>query len=232
LKRVVAPEILDTLPPGDPRAARARRDLRRINTFMGNVGLLAKELARFQVTGAPLSLVELGAGDGDLSLRVLEKLRPTTGSRMTFLDGNAEPRSDVLVRLRQLGWDVATVRADVFDWLEHREGQAQEVIFANLFLHHFGDPDLSRLLAACAQAGRGFVAVEPRRSRPAVFFSSLIGLVSCGSVIRHDAVVSVRAGFQARELSALWRKTPGWTVEEFEGNSASHVFTARRGVAG
>ena len=31
---------------------------------------------------------------------------------------------------------------------------------------------------------------------------------------RHDAVVSVRAGFRDGELSALWPHEPGWKLDE------------------
>src|SRR5690606_611777 len=42
--RVVLPEILDSLPPDDPRAIRSRGDLRRINRLMGSLGWLLRAL--------------------------------------------------------------------------------------------------------------------------------------------------------------------------------------------
>ena len=35
MQRIVEPEILDTLPPGNPEAKRSRADLRFINRMMG-----------------------------------------------------------------------------------------------------------------------------------------------------------------------------------------------------
>ncbi|TPV99455.1 MAG: hypothetical protein USCAAHI_01108 [Beijerinckiaceae bacterium] len=43
--RVVRPEWLDSLPPDDPRAGRSRRDLRRINAWMQQAGIMAGVLA-------------------------------------------------------------------------------------------------------------------------------------------------------------------------------------------
>jgi hypothetical protein len=47
VKRLVQPEILDTLPPDDPRALRSRRDLRRVNAWMGNDAIMAQALNFF-----------------------------------------------------------------------------------------------------------------------------------------------------------------------------------------
>jgi len=47
-------------------------------------------------------------------------------------------------------------------------------------------------------------------------------------VTRHDAVVSVRAGFRGGELAALWPRGEGWTIEERARGPFGHAFVARR----
>jgi len=49
-------------------------------------------------------------------------------------------------------------------------------------------------------------------------------------VTRHDAVLSVHAGFAGREISDRWR-TPGWRLAERAGGLFSHVFVAVRDAA-
>ena len=44
MKRIIEPELLDTLPPDDPRAVRSRRDLRRVNAWMRNHAIMARAL--------------------------------------------------------------------------------------------------------------------------------------------------------------------------------------------
>src|SRR5437879_2754268 len=44
MQRCVEPEWLDELPPNDPRAKGSRRDLQRIHSWMGNVGIMARLL--------------------------------------------------------------------------------------------------------------------------------------------------------------------------------------------
>ena len=99
---------------------------------------------------------------------------------------------------------------------------------ANLFLHHFPEAQLAELLRAAARLARVFIAVEPRRSARVLFFSRLLGLIGCNQVTRHDAPISVRAGFAGHELSRLWPAGQGWSLQERPAGWFSHLFIAQR----
>ncbi len=129
--------------------------------------------------------------------------------------------------LARRGWTGHAVQADVFDWLRDDAAPRYDAIVANLFLHHFEPRRLAVLLELAAARSRVFVACEPRRSGVAMLGSRLLGLAGCNDVTRHDAVVSVRAGFRDREISALW-PLGGWETEESPRGLFSHVFVARR----
>jgi hypothetical protein len=55
-----------------------------------------------------------------------------------------------------------------------------------------------------------------------------MGLIGCNDVTRHDAAISVRAGFRDGELSACWPIAAGWTLTEKRAPPFSHLFVARR----
>ena len=105
-----------------------------------------------------------------------------------------------------------------------------DVIVATLFLHHFTDAPLSRLLAAAAGRCDVFLACEPRRGRPALLASYCVGLLGANVVTREDALLSVRAGFRGAELSALWpgETASGWRLDERRAGPFSHRFLAVR----
>jgi hypothetical protein len=52
-------------------------------------------------------------------------------------------------------------------------------------------------------------------------------LLACHAVTRHDAVVSVRAGFTGRELSPLWPADDSWILTERAAGCFSHSFVAQ-----
>jgi hypothetical protein len=133
---------------------------------------------------------------------------------------------ETIEQFSRLGCKVEVAVQDAFDWLSEDGSPAGTAIVANLFLHHFGDDQLRRLLEASSQRCHRFAACEPRRSAVALAASRSLGLIGCNSVTRHDAVVSVKAGFKGRELSALWPSGPGWLVEEREAGLFSHCFLA------
>jgi len=87
LPRRVLPELLDQLPADDPRAQRSRRDLRRVNLWMRQAGIMAELLLAHARTAKPRTLIELGAGDGTFMLRVARKIaHALPGVKLMLLD--------------------------------------------------------------------------------------------------------------------------------------------------
>ena len=222
MERIIEPEWLDELPAGEPRALGSRNDLRRINWFMNNAGIIAHAL---RDAGKPRRVLDLGSGDGALALRVAQSLG-WRGVECLLLDRNAPIQSDVPERFAALGCSATTIARDVLSGLT--DVGCVDIAFANLFLHHFTDSELERLLEEISTLCKVFVACEPRRSTFALFGSRCVGLLGCNDVTRHDAVASVHAGFCDHELSRLWGTRADWTLSEDAAGLFSHLFFARK----
>jgi len=226
LPRRLEPEWLDHLPAEDPRAMRSRRDLTRVNSFMGNARRMAAALLK-HAAGTPRTIIDLGSGDGQFMLAVARRLAPHwSGITVVLLDQQNIVSLATRGGFAKLGWRVEPTSADVFDFLAR--ARAADIVTANLFLHHFVDEDLTRLFAQVARMAALMVACEPRRSKLVVEASRLLWLAGCNDVSVHDAVVSARAGFSGRELSALWPRDPQWQLQEHAAGLFSHRFIARR----
>ncbi len=192
--RVVRPEQLDFLDPGDAEALRSRTDLGAINALMGNFRWVVRELRTHRVAEG---IVELGAGEGRLC-RLIHKERaeaPLTGL-------------DLIARPAALPEEIEWRQGDVLETLPEMRGGA---VVAVMFLHHFGDEALERL-------GREFsrfrlvCVCEPLRSA----WAHALGWGMdpfVGRVTRHDMHVSIDAGFRPGELAGLLGLT-GWNIRE------------------
>jgi SAM-dependent methyltransferase len=230
--RRIEPELLDQLPADDPRAIRARRDVRRANTLMMNAGIMASALAEHGGGVAPRAIVDLGSGDGQFMLRVARRLAPRWPGVTVVL----QDKQDIVSRATReafaaLRWRVETSAMDVFDFLDHPRPSSPDIVTSNLFLHHFVDEELARLLAHVAQLAPLAVFCEPRRARFVVRASRLLWAVGFSDVGVHEAVVSARAGFRGEELSALWPTQDRWELHEQAAGLFSHCFVARRAAS-
>jgi hypothetical protein len=237
-ERAVLPEILDELEPTDPRAQRSRGDLRRVNRLMGSCAILSRGLRRnlpFPRTDAPVRLLELGAGDGSLALRLGRCFaRRWPAAELTLLDRQALVPPSTGIAFAHLGWTLRPLIVDALQWARAPTPQQPthwDIILANLFLHHFEETSLRELLSAIAARCDIFLACEPRRGFPAILGARLLPALGVSRDTRHDALTSVRAGFRDGELSRLWPTARGWRLEERRSGLFSHLLVARRGCA-
>ena len=236
--RIVAAETLDRLAADDPAARRSRRDLVRIHRAMATRSILARGwrgLISPQRANSPLKILELGAGDGTLLLGVARALAPAWGRvQLTLLDRQAIVSPATLAAYAQLGWVARVEQADVLDWAAIgpsplRRDLRWDLISTSLFLHHFEGAQLDALLGAIAAGAERFFACEPQRAWLAWGASHLVGAIGANAVTREDAVLSVAAGFRARELTALWPGTgAAWQTREYAAGLFSHCFSAQR----
>ena len=225
MKRIIKSEILDLLPPDDPRAIHSRRDLRRINGLMGNHHLMAEALQKAFPNNPVKRITEIGAGDGEFLFRVAQKIDPRWANvQATLIDLQKNITEETLAAFAFLGWHAEAMVADVFDWPQ----MECDVVVANLFLHHFDDLRLAELLRMISCRTKLFIVIEPRRAAWPLFCSHWLRAIGCNDVTCHDAVISVRAGFCGDELSALWPEKHGWQFTERRAGAFSHLFIAQK----
>ena len=225
--RVLLPELLDTLPQDDPAAIRAREEMLLVNGIMGNHRWIERMLRRHGETG--WRITELGAGDGELSLRLIN-----TG----LCRAEALHAMDLAPRPKHWPHEAQWSCGDILT----QALPDSEIVIANLFLHHFDADQLTALgskLTGTSQAqhvapqsrnaefrfrdGDGPVSVseyrattriviacEPARKRFHLAQGGLLAaLAGFNEVTNHDMLTSIRAGFVRDELPRSLG-LPGW----------------------
>ncbi len=227
-ERVVEAELLDELPPQDHRARRSRLDLRRLNTWMNHPRAMAHALSENLDRTASPHIVEIGAGDGHFLLRVARRMRYWPDGNVTLVDRLDAFDPDIKDRFKESGWRARTEIATVSEWLEKAPPGLADAIVSNLFLHQFKTDELTEMLCLSARCARVFVALEPRRTWLPRLCGHMLLAIGCNSVTRHDAGVSIRAGFSGKEISALWPNEGKWELTERPIGLFSHLFIARR----
>ncbi|MEO6986168.1 MAG: hypothetical protein ABI155_12565 [Paralcaligenes sp.] len=236
LPRRLSSERLDQLPCDDPLAIRARLDLRRVNRLMGSASLISRafqrhiKLASHSRGRRPLRIIEIGAGDGTLMLRLAQRFAACWPAvHLSLLDRQNVVSMATQNGFERLGWQVDVLRVDLHDWMASPVPKQWDIALANLFVHHFDSSQIAALFGTLAQCTDWFMACEPRRGPGPLFASRLLGLLGACAVTREDAVLSVKAGFSGTELSELWpRPLSQWVVQEGAAGLFSHTFIASR----
>jgi len=202
MSRSVKAELLDSLDPKDPDAIASRRDLRLINRFMGNYTWFESVFCPQCV--ARNHCLEIGAGGGELAIRIIRKACCST---YTAIDLAPAPED----------WPESAFwhRGDLFQYPGYHTA---EVLLANLVLHHFTDEQLTQIGKRISNSSiHKIVANEPCR-RPAHKMQLRLGkLVGFNHVTLHDGCISIDAGFREDELPqrlGLDQKIWYWKIEE------------------
>lgn len=206
MQRRVTAELLDDDLGTPEEIAASLDDLRRINRWFGGerttISLLRRVVAE---TGLrELSLLELGAGHGDVPLAAKAKLeREGVGVRVTLLD----KRSTHLPPDGLNG-----VAADAM-CLPFRDCSF-DVVSCSLFAHHFDPNLLKELLIEALRVSRVAVVINDLIRSPVHLLLVYLGLPLFRSRITwNDGPASVRAAYTLEEMKGLLTSLPARKVE-------------------
>jgi len=206
MRRTVVPELLDDDQGTPAEVAASLADLRQVNQRFGGTRTTVDLLRRVAACCGcrELSLLEVGAGAGDLPL----------GARRLLAAENVKLELTLLDRMwsHLNGSPAAAVCGDALQ-LPFRDS-AFDVVSCSLLAHHFSPGELRRF------AGEGL-----RVCRRAVLINDLIrsrlhlGLVYAGMPLyrsrltRHDAPASVRRAYTLKEMRQVLQDVPAARIE-------------------
>jgi len=198
--------------------SQARRDLSIINALMGNHRWILRRLPHRLRSND--HILEIGSGDGALARRI-DRLR---GSVPPFHQAALDQATAPANLPEPCTWH----QADVFDRLFLIENC--DLLVANLFLHHFKPDQLATIGRSVDRGPRVILACEPVRRRLHIAQLYALRTMRVHPVTRHDARVSIEAGFRGAELPYLLNLDPAFwqttLIETFFG--AYRMLAVRR----
>jgi 2-polyprenyl-3-methyl-5-hydroxy-6-metoxy-1,4-benzoquinol methylase len=184
----------------------ALRGLERINRWSGSAGILwraIRALAR-PAGGAPLRVLDVATGAGDVPLGLWRKARRAGVSvRVEGCDRSTRAVTHARRRAAEAGADVPYFELDA---LGGPLPGGYDVVISSLFLHHLDEDQAVDLLRRMAQAARQLVLVNDlRRGLGGLLLAHVATrLLSASPVVHRDGPLSVVAAFtpaEARELA-------------------------------
>ena len=153
-RRSNEPELLDGAHCPPDEVVKSLSDLRFVNRWFSARGRLLREVARHMPPGG--RLLDVGCGSGDVAAYLQSRLSPARwkrGGPVRAVGVDLKP-----LHLRHAPRCLGRVAADV--WRLPFRDASFDVVTASLFLHHFADGELARLLRELA---RSMERIQDRR---------------------------------------------------------------------
>ena len=188
-KRLILPEMLDTLPPDQARAS--LQDLVRINRYWGGHTTLRNLLRETVPDGQPFSILDVGAASGDMGACVRQWYSAANVTSLDYLESHLKASAG------------QRVAGDAFRL--PFQPKSFDYVFCSLFLHHFEDAEVVELLHNFGEVARKAVLVIDleRNPIPYYFIAWSRPVLGWDPVTVHDGAISVEAAFRRRELEDL-----------------------------
>lgn len=209
-ERIYEEELLDAGEGTDEDVRKNLLDLRRINRLLGGTRVVLDAL-NASVDGnrddgkriERLSLLDVGTGSADIPTEVHRWCKARRIEPFVAALDLSERNLRITRKDLSAGAELSFVQADALNL--PFEARSFDYVTASLFLHHFRDEDVVRLIADFARVARRAVIVNDLvRNLVPYYFSRVTGpFLATSFLTRNDGPVSVLRGFTAKELGGL-----------------------------
>jgi 2-polyprenyl-3-methyl-5-hydroxy-6-metoxy-1,4-benzoquinol methylase len=201
LQRAQLTELMDE-PASYEQFRGCLHDLERVNRTVFAYRPTLRWLSQFSApTAAPLHILDVGSGGGDMLRRIERWARARNLSvQLTGLDLNphaARAAREAAPAASRIEW----VTSDVFAYTPRRR---VDLIISAIFTHHLTDPDIVRFVQWMEQtAARGWFINDLSRGRRSWYlFRTLAHLMRWHPFVVHDGPVSIQRSFRPED----WRR--------------------------
>ena len=188
-ERLIEPEVLEEA--SEEMAAGSLGDLRSINRWLGGHVVTRWAFGQVRLPEGRFTVLDVGAASGDNGREIRATWPKATVISLDLLRRNLEGAQAPRLVADAFGLPVA--------------GRSVDFVFCSLFLHHFADEAVVRLLEGFQRVARYGVVINDLERHPFAHKSTAVfgWLFGWNPVTLHDAPVSVQAGFTAMELRGL-----------------------------
>lgn len=209
MKRVVTPELLDSDAATPAEVQQTLADLRRINRWFGGISttqrMLEQVVARLGKRSSDhgeLTMLDVGAGSGDVSLTAARQIRPPAQIRVTLMDR-------MPAHLPRNGTGTVAGDALALPFLDN----SFDLVTCSLLIHHLEREQIVQFVNQALRVARVAVLLNDLRREPLHLALMYAGYPIFSRLTLHDGIASVRRAYTPQELTSILGNTDAAGVE-------------------
>lgn len=182
--------------------------LANINKWLGGnfvtLNGLKKVLKKYD-KNKPITMLDMGCGNGDM-LREVARFGKKDGYKFTLIGIDANQHTiDYAAKLSVNYPEISYLKQDVFS--EEFQHLQYDLVLATLFLHHFSEDDIVKLLAPILKkTSLGIVVNDLNRNKIAYYLFSFLCLFIKNKMTKEDGLISVLRAFKKVDLERMTKK--------------------------
>lgn len=164
-----------------------------------------KKVLKGHEKSKPLTILDMGCGNGDM-LRELAKFGKKARYNFTLIGIDANQHTlDYAKELSVNYPEISYLKQDVFS--EEFQHLQFDLVLATLFLHHFNEDDIVKLLVPILKkANFGIVVNDLNRNKIAYYLFSFLCLFIKNKMTKEDGLISVLRAFKKADLEKMTEK--------------------------
>ncbi len=198
-------EIMDDFSVQGDMLKESLDQLANINKWLGgNLVTLngLQKVLKEQPKNKTLTILDLGCGNGDM-LREISKFGKKSGYKFTLIGIDANKHTiDYAEQLSKNYEEISYTQQDVFTEDFHK--MKYDIVLATLFLHHFTEEDILKLLKPIvANASIGIVVNDLNRNALAYYLFSGLCLFIKNPMTKQDGLISILKAFKRKDLKRM-----------------------------
>lgn len=196
------PELMDDPNADQGQLERSLRFIRMVNRRLGGAAAALAPLQRW-IGEDPVRIIDIGTGSADIPLAI-SRWAAGAGRRVHVTAVDASPAILEIAR-RHIGSrvDIELVQADALKLMDRFEPGSFDYAHAGMFLHHLDDIDVMTVLRIMDRLTTGGLIFNDLLRGPVERLFIRLLVLGQPAMVRHDAIVSVNAGFTRKEVLAM-----------------------------
>lgn len=164
-----------------------------------------KKVLKGHEKSKPLTILDMGCGNGDM-LRELAIFGKKAGYNFTLIGIDANQHTVDYAKELSVNYpEISYLKQDVFS--EEFQLLQYDLVLATLFLHHFSEDDIVKLLEPILKkATFGIVVNDLNRNKIAYYLFSFLCLFIKNKMTKEDGLISVLRAFKKADLERITEK--------------------------